>query len=229
MKRCDNCGIIIYDERTTCPLCHKVLTERAPGGNEPSLLPDAGGYPDVRLRYKRIMFVMRLVLFIFVVAEIASVIVNRLTTPGIKWSILSAAGMLYIYLCMYFWIRNNSALASKIGFSIILTMLITVLADYWTGYYGWSLTWAVPGLVLLGDGVIFFFMMINKQSWYSYLLLLLIFVLCSIAINIYFHISGGGWKMLPSISFIISALFLLGTYIFGEREFGGELKRRFHI
>lgn len=231
MKKCENCKIILYDERETCPLCHKVLDDMTETEMDSAKMTFGTGapYPNVRVREQRIRFVLRLILFIFVTLEILAVIVNVLTPPTFWWSALSGIGMVYMYVIVYFWVKHDSGIASKIGLQLILTMFLLIGIDYFTGYRGWALEWAAPGLILLGDGLVFFFMMLNRESWVSYSLLLIIFTICSIAIMILYVTHKISGIILPIICIAVTGIYLMATIILGGRRFSGEMMRRFHV
>ena len=172
---------------------------------------------------------MRLILFLFIVGEIGLIVINRIATPHFWWSGISGIAMIYTYLSMIYWINHDAGYAAKIGLQLILTMVFLLGIDYFTGMTGWSLKWAIPGVILFGDAVVFFLMMLNRQHWYSYTLLLLLIAICSVAIiSLYF--SGKITNVvLPVTCTAVTGIYLLGTIIFGDREITRELKRRFHV
>jgi len=186
-------------------------------------------YPDVRKITKRLHFVMRLILFLFILAEIGLVTVNYIKTPQFWWSAICGVAMLYIYLSMLYWIRHDAGYAAKIGLQLTFTIVLLLGIDYFTGMWGWSLQWAIPGLILLGDAIVFFLMMLNRQYWYSYTLLLLLISIFSIVIILLFFVGKIENVVLPVICVGVTGVYLLGTIIFGDREFTREMKRRFHI
>lgn len=231
MNRCNNCKIIVYDDRENCPLCHKILDDMTEEDREKAveLFGKEAPYPNVRERELKIRFALRLILFIFLASEVVSVIVNTLVTPGIWWCIISGMGMVYLYLFIYYWVKHDSGIAFKIGLQLILTMFLVFGIDYVLGYQGWSLEWVVPGLILLGDGIVFFFMMLNRENWVSYSMLLIIFTLCSGGIMILYLTSQIQNVMLPIICIAVTGVFLMATVILGDREFTREMSRRFHV
>lgn len=186
-------------------------------------------YPDVRKRTKRLHFVMRLILFLFIIAEIGLIVINRFATPHFWWSGISGIAMIYIYLSMIYWINHDAGYAAKIGLQLILTMTFLLGIDYFTGMTGWSLKWAIPGVILFGDAIVFFLMMLNRQHWYSYTLLLLLIAICSIAIISLYFTGKITNVVLPVTCTAVTGIYLLGTIIFGDREITRELKRRFHV
>ena len=229
MNICRNCNVIIYDDTDVCPLCHSVLDELTKEEMQSPVVGHGAPYPDVRKRTKRLHFVMRLILFLFIVGEFCFIVINRIATPHFWWSGISGIAMIYTYLSMIYWINHDAGYAAKIGLQLILTMVFLLGIDYFTGMTGWSLKWAIPGVILFGDAVVFFLMMLNRQHWYSYTLLLLLIAICSVAIiSLYF--SGKITNVvLPVTCTAVTGIYLLGTIIFGDREITRELKRRFHV
>lgn len=231
MNKCQHCNITIYDEIDVCPLCHRVLDEMSDAelARQRELFGAGAPYPDVRKRKKRMHFVTRLILFLFILAEIALVIINRFAMPDFWWSAICGVAMIYIYLSMVYWINHDAGYAAKIGAQLILTMALLFGIDYFTGMNGWSLQWAIPGVILFGDAIVFFLMMLNRQHWYSYTVLLLLIAICSLMIvGLYM---GGKIAniILPVTCAGVTGVYLLGTIVFGDRELARELKRRFHV
>lgn len=231
MNKCENCNVIVYDETPVCPLCHSVIEEIEPEQrNAYAMLKDHGApYPNVRKRTAILHFVTKLILFLFIVAEIGLVVVNYFVTPDFWWSGISGTAMVYTYLSMIYWIHHDAGYAAKIGRQISLTIILLVGIDYFTGMTGWSLQWAIPGVILFGDAIVFFLMMLNRQHWYSYTLLLLMIAIFSVCIICLYFAGKIASIVLPVISAGVTGVYLLGTIIFGDREFARELKRRFHV
>lgn len=231
MNKCRNCNIIVYDEIDVCPLCHSVLdemTEEDRNGLE-HFSERGAPYPDVRRRTRRLHFAVRMILFLFILAEIGLVVINYFATPWFWWSGISGAAMIYIYLSMVYWIRHDAGYAAKIGLQLSLTVGLLAGIDYFTGMTGWSLKWAIPGVILFGDAIVFLLMLLNRQHWYSYTLLLLLIAVFSIGILILYFAGRIESIVLPVVCIGVTGVYLLGTIIFGDREFTREMKRRFHV
>lgn len=231
MNYCSNCKVKIYDERNTCPLCHKML-EEVEEQRASEIIAQYGlgaQYPNVRGRERRIRFVMHLMLFCFVLVGIASVVINLIFTPAIYWSLIVCIALAYTYLFIVYWIHHDAGAAFKVGMQIFFTMALLYGIDHFTGAHGWAVEWAIPGLILLGDGMVFFFMMLNRQNWYSYLALLLLMGVCSAVIfGLYLthHIHN---LILPVACILVTGIYLAATLVFGDRQFTRELKRRLHV
>lgn len=233
MTICRNCNIIVNDDIDICPLCHSVLDDDMSDeeiATSDSLLRQGSDYPDVRKREKRMNIVMRAILFLFILSEIGLVFINHSVNPHFWWSGICGISMVYIYASMIYWIKHDAGFAAKVGLQIVLTMVVLVLIDfYFTEMNGWSLKFAIPGVILFGDAVVFFLMMLNRQHWYSYSILLLFMGLLSIAIVVLYFTDKITVVALPMTCVAVTGIFLLGTIIFGDRELSRELKRRFHV
>lgn len=231
MNKCRNCNILVYDDIDVCPLCHSVLDEMTDADQEKAAWFTKKGapYPNVRKRARLLHFIMRLILFLFIVAEIGLVIVNYITTPDFWWSGICGVSMIYFYLSMVYWIHHDAGFAAKIGIQLCLTVALLYGIDSFTGMSGWSLQWAIPGVILFGDAIVFFLMMLNRQHWYSYTFLLLLITILSVAIIVLYFAGKIANIVLPVICVGVTGVYLLGTIIFGDRAFTREMKRRFHV
>ncbi len=230
MNKCRNCDIYVYDDTDICPLCHSVLDETLEGDNGSPLFSAKGApYPNLKKRRKQLHFAMRLILFLFIIAETTLVFVNYYVTPQFWWAGISGVAMVYIYLSMVYWIRHDAGYAAKIGLQLTLTNLVLIWIDYQTGMTGWSLQWAIPCVILFGDAIVFLLMMMNRKQWYSYTFLLLLLVVFSILIIVLYFVGKIANIVLPVISVGVTGIYVLATILFGDREFTREMKRRFHV
>ncbi|MCR4787789.1 MAG: hypothetical protein K5888_04310 [Lachnospiraceae bacterium] len=231
MNRCPQCNITLYHNEEVCPLCSCVTAEvsKEEETRLSTLFGERSFYPNTRKRQRILRFVLKLVLFIFVVAEIIMVTINYMTHVSYPWSLITGLSLIYIYLFLAYWVTYDSGFAAKVGFQLMITMLFLLGIDYANGMHGWSLQWAIPGIILLGDGIVFFLMILNKSRWQSYLLLLLLMAICSLTIlGLYF---AGKIEMflMPLICSGVSCLSSFGAILFGGKTAEHELKRRIHI
>ena len=231
MTRCPQCKVILYNSHGTCPLCHCV-TEELEGTEREKICETFGEgapYPDAHRRQRFLRFALRLVFFVLILAEALLVMINYLTPGTYWWSAITGVAILYTYLFLVYWVRHDSAFAAKVGLQILFTMLVLYEIDHMTGEYGWSLQWAIPGVILFGDAVAFFLMMLNRRRWYSYMLLLLLMGACSIWIFVLYFIGTISNVIMPVICLSVTGIYILATVTFGLRGVSQELRRRFHI
>ena len=100
MNRCPQCHIFLYNHPQICPLCHCVTEEmnREKTGHAKELFGENAPYPNAHARQKLLRFILRLVLFIFVIAEVILILINYYTAVDYPWSLITGATLLYIYL-----------------------------------------------------------------------------------------------------------------------------------
>ncbi len=231
MNFCPQCGIILYGHPQVCPLCQCVTEEMEEPAYEEAkaLFGENAPYPDVYARQKLLRFWLKLILFVFVVAEVIMVLINYYTSVSYPWSLITGFSLLYTYMFLLYWINHDSGFAAKVGLQMLITMVFLFEIDNWTGFGGWSLQWAIPGIILLGDGLVFFLMMLNRSRWQSYMLLLLLMEICSLAIIALYFTGKIAGVVLPMICTLVTGFYFFGTILFGGGTAGRELSRRFHI
>ena len=231
MNRCPQCKVILYSDNETCPLCQCVVEDMSREEQEAVRARYGAGapYPNVQKRQRWLRFALKLILFVMILTEGLLILINHYTTSGFCWSAITGASMAYGYLFLLYWIRHDSGFAAKVGLQMLFTMVILYAIDVLTGDYGWALQWAVPGVILFGDGIVFTLMMLNRSRWFSYTLLLLLMGICSAAIIGLYFAGKISSLVLPVICAAVTGVFLLATITFGERAMMRELGRRFHI
>ncbi|MBR5421135.1 MAG: hypothetical protein IK115_08325 [Lachnospiraceae bacterium] len=231
MNRCPQCKLTLLNDTETCPLCHCVCEEMNEEEQAAVHMRFGSGapYPDAhgRQRFKRLW--LRIILLAFFVAEAVLIIINHYTTPKIWWSAITAGAFVYGYLFLVYWVKHDSGFAAKVGLQMVFTMIMLFLIDYNTGNYGWALQWAIPGVILFGDGIVFFLMLLNRSRWVSYILLLLVLGFISVIIITIDILIRSEHILLPILGVAVSVLYALGTVLIGDKAVKRELRRRFHV
>ena len=231
MVRCPKCNVVLSRDRAVCPLCSCVTEEMNKEDQEKitGLFDEGAPYPDLMKKHRALRFVMKLLLFLFVISEIIMIIINVNVTPDIAWSAITGAALLYGYMSLLYWIKTDAGFAAKVGQQLLLTSILLYLIDRYSGNWGWAVTYAIPGVILFGDVTVSILIALHRKSWYTYILLLLMIGVMSVAeIGFYF----AGWArniIMPLICVIVTGLYILGALLFGSNSAIRELKRRFHI
>ncbi|MCR4936579.1 MAG: hypothetical protein K5987_00265 [Lachnospiraceae bacterium] len=228
---CPRCDVILFDGSTACPLCHCVPEELDKDEEQKAYAVFGHGapYPDVHKKIKALKLVLRIILFSMILISALLMFLNYKLTPQFKWCYIVIAAFAYCYIMLNYWMRTDSGFAGKAGLQLFASVAIVYAADVATGCHGWAVQWAIPGLILLGDGVVLFLMILNRGRWNSYILLLLLMTLLSggvLAFNAAGMIEN---SILAFISVAVTFLFLTGTILLGQGKFSTEIKRRFHV
>ena len=221
MAKCHNCNVEILDETEYCPLCRSVLEPSDPLENM---------YPDVRFAMRRRIFLSRIYLFCGLIVELALILINALCNSTIWWSAITGLGILYGYMVLRYAIIGESGYRSKVITLSMIGILSIISIDFITGYRGWSVDYALPGVILLMDGALLICMLfLNRRNWQSYIVLQLSMMLCSllpILLNL-FELERNRFMAFAPLA--VSTLLFLGTMILGGHRAATELKRRFHV
>lgn len=219
MKQCKRCDITILDDTSVCPLCNSVLLGEEKGENT---------YPDIMTELHRFALVRKILYFSLLVIGVVSVFLNYLTFQGMYWSAIVLAGCAYCFFTVSYTTMHRTNFGAKILWQALGILLILIVIDVVTGYRGWSVCYAAPGILLLCNLVLVILMIVNSSSWQGYFM-------CQIAVTLLsilpvwmaaLHIVDN--FLLSVITCGISFLVLAGIVIFGDRKVKNELKRRFH-
>lgn len=220
MSKCRQCKVEILDETERCPLCDSVLEHTIAVENM---------YPNVRLRTRKWVFLSKVYLFSAIVLEVILYGVNYLDKYQIGWSLVAGLILLYGYLVIQLAILGQAGHKIKIVLLSAIGIVMMVLADFVIGYHGWSVNYALPGIVILLDIGISGLMLWNRRNWQSYIMWQMLMILvCVVMIFLYiFEIITVPYVMGAAI--LATGFMFLGTLIFGDRRAKTELYRRFHI
>lgn len=222
MKICNRCHVKVMDEIKVCPLCQNVLNPL-----DDEITEDM--YPEIEFDVHKYHIIIRVFLFFSILVGIVLMTINYLTYTSTVWSIIPVGVIIYFILTIKYSIQNNANFAAKILVQTLGAILLVVLIDIVIGYRGWSVDYAVPGIIIIANAAILILMIVNFMNWQSYLMFqigMLLFSLIPVILyfrNIITH---------PVMAFVaagFSVVTLIGTMIFGDKKAKNELMRRFHI
>ena len=148
---------------------------------------------------------------------------------GSWWSLIPIAAMAYAYAVFRLVFVSRKGYRWKTFTPLILAMVLLIIIDVETGFYGWSLNYVFPSGILLTDLIIIMLMLTNLKNWQSYMIMQICMIAASL-VPVALWISGIiTAPVLTLIAVVVSVLLFLGAVIIGGRTAQGELKRRFHI
>lgn len=222
MSRCKQCGIEVLDNTAACPLCKFVL-EQNDNRKE--------SYPNIRFRVRKLNFAVRIFLFIAIILEVICVYVNYKLYDGVWWSVITGAGLAYLYFILRFGVLSvGIGYKTKIISVTLLGILYVILIDCVVGYHGWSVDFVLPGGFLFVDLAIVVLMFMNRRNWQSYIMLEIFMIfLSAIPLVLTFFFDIVTQTFASGLAFTVSVLLFLGTVIVGDRRARMELRRRFHV
>ena len=125
MRRCNKCGVNVRGSGQVCPLCQSRLTGEA----EPDV------FPSIPTVYSQFEMLFKLLIFITVSGGLISVALDLMIADGLSWSVFVLLGI----VC--FWVR---IFPKNITYQVVLVGIISVVWDFVTGWYGWSIDFVIP-------------------------------------------------------------------------------------
>lgn len=220
MSKCNRCKITIKDDSLICPLCKGALSETE------TVQP---AYPDMFPKLQKMRLAIRIVTFCAIVGVVGLGILNYLTYQGVRWSLISLAGIAYLYFTFTYTVQPLADEQQKIMFQGILSIALVLAIDASLGYRGWSVNIGIPVILIVTDLVIFVFMMIRRKDWRSYIMPQLELVLFAAAELLLISLEVVTWKPLTFIAVFLIVVQMFGIFLIGGRGTTLEINRRFRV
>ena len=125
MSKCNRCNIKVKDDSLICPLCKGALSETE------HVQPV---YPDMFPKQQRMRLAIRIVTFCVVVGVVVLGIVNYMTYHGVRWSLVSLAGIAYLYFTFTFTAQPLADEQQKIIFQGVIKCQTQNIPFFTTGH-----------------------------------------------------------------------------------------------
>lgn len=220
MNKCNQCKVHIQDDVSLCPLCKCVLEQTGSGDNT---------YPNIRIIAKRHHLWLRIYVFLAFMIESLLLYLNYVTYDGSLWSVVTGVVLVYAFIALALSFKDDVTYAFKTIMLIMTAILGIILIDVLTGFDGWSLTYFLPGGIMLLNTGIVVAMLINMRNWQRYMMVELMTILWSL-VPFIFQRMGLLSHMTESLVACAYSVFLFaGTVIIGGKRASAELRRRFHV
>lgn len=222
MMYCNYCKVYIRDKKEKCPLCGNVLPDN---GN----IEEAEDiYPVIPLTYRRHILV-RILVFISVVAIVASYVVYKIFPTSVNWPGFVLLGLISAWLSLVYVLRKRHNITKTITWQVIIVSGLVIFWDLKIGWKGWSLDYVVPFLCIAAMIVMYItakVLRLSARDYISYFLLgglfgivpILFILLDLVKVTYPSMISVGG-----------SIVFLSAIIIFQGNNIKEELRKRMHI
>jgi hypothetical protein len=230
MKYCRKCALSVNTSYGYCPLCSSQLTNSRDGETvqEAEAAAPKDVYPrsDGEIKYN---FVLRLLLFISVVAASTCLLINLMLYDGVLWSLLVAGGIGFFWAAVVYPVTVRKNIGHHITVDAIAACVFFVVAQFVVGTKGWSLDYVVPFLFIAATTFISLVILIKRMKWREYALYQFITIILGVlpVISVVAGLVTTAW---PSIvSAFYSFITLLGMFVFADKKYKNELIKRFHF
>ena len=227
IMKCINCSVTVISRHNRCPLCGALVN---PGETDHShdneFYPEYPEYKESKLdKAKRAGF------FITIAFSAIAVFVNlfSLTIHESFWSFIVVSCLFYAFISLKTVSSKKIHTGAKFLFQLIMLSFLAVIIDVFSGFTMWSTTYVIPSLSTASSFVITVFAASKKALYKEYLGYILTSLLISIvpAVLCIFSLSERAWVGYAALLF--SLIMLFGLYIFADKDFKRELKKRFHL
>ena len=232
MKYCPHCHVSVNNDRKKCPLCYQILED----DNKPM---DYQPYPKKKIKEK-MSLVTKILLFVSLVAVIASIVVNIYTFNNehpLYWCVLVVVGVPYIWLSVRYVILSRGNIPTKIFSQSLSTMVLVVLVELCVCLVTrvnretmWSLNYALPSLLMATSIGMFVLATVKKEFYCDSIMYLFILSLLE---GVYFLFYQLGlcfyikWMALATIG--TGVITLIAMFVFHFKDTTEEFKKRFHL
>lgn len=221
MKYCSKCKTHITGSLTYCPLCQSELV--VVDDHVEEIYPTA--YEGDATNY----MILKIFVFISVVVSILSVFMNIIIPTKIWWSLIVVVTFGCLWISLSIAISKYKNILKYLLHQSIVISLFSIFLDYFTGRYGWSITFVIPVIFTLAMIVMYILSKILHLQAGEYMIYLLLDALFGI-IPILFLVTDRVKYTIPSfICILVSLISVTALMIFEGRTMLSELKRRLHI
>ncbi|NLK12803.1 MAG: hypothetical protein GX312_04330 [Candidatus Phytoplasma sp.] len=229
MKKCNHCQVDIKTTKNTCPLCGEILQSI----DEKSLYTNSP-YPPFISKKRLLNPVLRILIFISVIAMVVSTVINRLTydQAAFPWSFIVIGAIIYIWIFFITIIKSKSHITFKIITQTLVISLLVLAIQLISNTGYWAFEYVIPA-ILTGStlSMIALFTFNLKRRHYYILPLIIVSILDLIPFICYLFLPNEYktvfWTHLTIL--IVGLATIFGLFIITPRTTINELKKRFFL
>ena len=173
--------------------------------------------------------ITKIMLAISIVIAIILTIINKLTSPNVPWAALANGGIVYIWVIVIYSIHRNVNIAGHVLVQTIAVSLLTVFIDYRLGFKGWSLSLAIPIILIVVNTAMLILTIVSHKKYLRYAIYQFFILIFS---NLPAILIGERIVTEPIMGIIatgISILNLVITIILSAKDLEEAIKRKFHM
>ncbi|MGI6679279.1 MAG: DUF6320 domain-containing protein [Dehalobacterium sp.] len=185
-------------------------------------------YPHIPLGYDRHL-VIRMLIFMTIVAIVVSFTVYMMVPSDINWPILVLLGLMSMWLSIILVLRKRANITKNIMWLVTLVSVLSVLWDWRIGWSGWSLDYVIPVICVSANIAMYVSAKVMKLSARDYIIYFLLGGLFGV-VPVLFILFNWLNVLYPSIICVsVNIIFLSAIAIFQGENIKSELSKRMHI
>ena len=185
-------------------------------------------YPQ-KLSSKSSNLLVKVLMLVSIIVAIILVIINKLTTPDIHWAALANGGIIYVWVIVKYSIHRNVNIAGHVLIQTIAVSILTVFIDYKLGFKGWSLSLAIPIILIVANTAMLILTIVSYKKYLRYAIYQLFILIFSVLPAILIGERVVTKPIMSIIAIGISILNLVITIILSAKDLGEAIKRKFHM
>lgn len=185
-------------------------------------------YPQ-KISNKKSEKIINICLCISIIIAIILIIINKLTTPEIKWSALANCGIIYTWVTVMYSIKRGDNIAGHVLAQTIFISVVTIYIDKTIGFKGWSIYIANPIILITANTTMSILTMISYKKYIKYAIYQLIIVLLSMTSILLFFYNMMELKILNKISIGVSIFNLIISLILCYKDIREAIVRKIHM
>ncbi len=185
-------------------------------------------YPK-KLSSKKGDLIFKIFLISSIILALLLTLINKLTTPEVPWAALTNAGIVYVWITVFYSIKKNINIAGHVLIQAIAISLLTVFIDYKLGFEKWSINISVPIIIMIANATMLILTIVSHKKFIKYAIYQLIIVLFSMIPVILISENIIENKVLSIVASSISILNLVLTLSLCAKDVKAAIVRKFHI
>lgn len=219
MNKCPHCHMNLHLSNNKCPLCH----------NKIDFKENNSIFPEIKPAYKLHRLLIRVSLLISTCGIIFAILINYLINKRLSWSIFVILGILSFWLTFINGIKKRHNFYKLLLTEIISLIALSLLWDYYTGFYKWSLIFVLPFLCISYTITFLILRIFTNKTNKDYIIYTYLNSLIGLS-PLYFILTNKFKILWPSyLSVFISIFTLIFLIIFNRKTLENEIERRLHI
>lgn len=221
MQYCPKCKVSVAGGKDVCPLCQGDLSGTP---DEASVFPELPELFD-----KRAGFILRLMLFIAIAADVICVAVNIMVPSHVWWSLFVLCGTGCACISFGIGYLKKSDIMKNIVWQLCILLVLGVCWDAGLGWRGWSIDYVFPILCTVAIASMFVAGKIMNIPIKDYVVHIIVCAVLGI-IPVVFLLTGILHVIYPSVICAVSSLlYIAGLILFKGESLRAEITRKLHL
>ena len=182
-------------------------------------------YPQ-KLNSKEGEKLIKIFLIFSIIIAVILIVINKLINPEVPWTALANCGIIYIWTTVIYCIKKNTNIADQVLLQMIIVSLIVISIDITIGFNGWSVSIAIPIILIIANITMLILTIISYKKYIRYAIYQILIVLMSLVLFIGFLKGTGVLAIIATATAIFN---LIISLILSFKDIKEEIIRKFHM